>query len=110
MAHIILYRDEFDCDVWDTYCEICNEHPSAISITITFDEFKDVKAEYEEDQEIVNNTDADIEEICEYCGHVNEIKWDGESKTVICEECGEEILLCSLCDMDECNCDECPYM
>ena len=39
----------------------------------------------------------------------NTINWDGVSRTTICQECGEEILLCCLCDMDECDCSNCPY-
>ena len=50
-----------------------------------------------------------IEEPCGSCGHLNTIEWDGISRRIICEECGEEILLCSLCDCDECNCSNCPY-
>ena len=51
MAHIILYADDFSYDVWEEYCEICGEDASAISLTISFDIYKNVKAVYEEDEE-----------------------------------------------------------
>lgn len=50
-----------------------------------------------------------IEEICPHCDCANTINWDGVSRTTICQECGEEILLCCLCDMDEVDCSNCPY-
>ena len=50
-----------------------------------------------------------IEELCGNCGYINTVNWDGKSRTTICEECGQEILLCCLCNMDECNCNNCPY-
>lgn len=62
MAYIILYADDFTTDVWEEYCEICKEEPSAISLTITFDEFENVKAEYEEDKS--------CNYICNLCGEV----------------------------------------
>ena len=53
--------------------------------------------------------DFDLEEICPYCGNINKVKWHGKSRRIHCDECGKEILLCSLCDCDNCNCSECPY-
>lgn len=53
--------------------------------------------------------DCDLEEICPHCSHVNQIKWDRTSRKTICQNCGEEILLCSLCNMDEVECSKCPY-
>jgi hypothetical protein len=46
MAHIILYKDEYIDDVWKEYCDICGVHPSAVTLTIVFNENTDVKAEY----------------------------------------------------------------
>lgn len=51
--------------------------------------------------------DYDIEEICPYCDHINEITWDGKSMTTKCANCGKTIILCSLCDAK--NCGNCPY-
>lgn len=51
----------------------------------------------------------DLEEICPHCSHVNKLKWDRISRRIKCQNCGEEILLCSLCDMDEVECSKCPY-
>lgn len=53
--------------------------------------------------------DYDLEEICPHCSHVNQIKWDRTSRRIKCQNCGEEILLCSLCNMDEVECSKCPY-
>lgn len=52
--------------------------------------------------------DYDFEEYCPYCEHINEIVWDGKSRTTVCENCHNRILLCSLCD-DMKNCGNCPY-
>lgn len=46
MAHIVLYKDEFDNDVWAEYCDICGEDSSAIKLTIIFDRNNGVVAEY----------------------------------------------------------------
>lgn len=51
----------------------------------------------------------DGEEICPYCDHVNDFKWDGETMKTTCEKCGKEILLCSMCDRDKHDCAACPY-
>ena len=65
MSHIILYADDFNYDVWKEYCEICGVHPSAISITIIFDD-NDVKAYYDEedydDEDEEEDEDEDEEE------------------------------------------------
>ena len=50
MAYITLYADEFPSYVWEEYCAICKEGHDAISLTIKFDVFKDVKAEYEDEE------------------------------------------------------------
>ena len=58
MRHIILYADDFNCDVWTEYCEICGEDADACSLTISFDEINGVRAEYENDERedlIMNN-------------------------------------------------------
>ena len=49
------------------------------------------------------------EEICPYCDHVNDFVCDGISRKITCKNCGKEILLCSLCDMDKVSCGKCPY-
>lgn len=51
----------------------------------------------------------DFEETCPHCDHVNEVKWDKKSHSIICSGCGKRILLCNLCNMDEQLCGKCPY-
>jgi hypothetical protein len=51
--------------------------------------------------------DYDFEEYCPYCEHINEIVWDGKSRTAVCENCHQAILLCSICEVE--NCGNCPY-
>ena len=59
----------------------------------------------EEDEE-----EYDCEEICGNCDCVNGFNYEENgSMPIICEDCGEEIILCSLCDPDEADCDKCPY-
>ena len=53
--------------------------------------------------------EPDFQEVCPHCDYINDIKWDGQSHKATCECCGRTILLCSLCDMDSCNCNECQY-
>lgn len=49
--------------------------------------------------------DYDFEEICPHCDYVNRIKWDGESKTTVCQDCGKVIALCNNCEDMQCgNC------
>lgn len=50
-----------------------------------------------------------IQEICPHCDFVNDIVWDGISRTTICQDCGEEILLCCLCDSNTSDCANCKY-
>ena len=54
---------------------------------------------------------VDIEEQCPHCGVLNELEWDEQSYTTICEGCGEEIILCSVCerDLNTEDCSNCPY-
>lgn len=40
---IVLYADEFDEDIWEQYCEICDVPSDSSEITIYFDT-KDVEA------------------------------------------------------------------
>lgn len=48
--------------------------------------------------------------MCGECGNEIYFKWNGVDTTVICDECCEEVKLCSLlCYPDECDCDNCPY-
>lgn len=42
-SRIVLYADEFDEDVWEQYCEICDVPYDSSEITIYFDT-KDVEA------------------------------------------------------------------
>lgn len=50
------------------------------------------------------------EEICPHCDHVNNFVWqEGTPRRIKCKNCGEEMLLCSLCNMDEVDCSKCPY-
>ena len=71
-----------------------------------YDHTKEMK-EFFEDKTPERN--YDFEEICPHCDHVNQVKWDRKSHTIICEGCGERILLCNLCDMDTVTCGKCPY-
>jgi Zn ribbon nucleic-acid-binding protein len=49
-------------------------------------------------------------ELCPHCSHENNFVWiEGTSRVIKCKECGEEMLLCSLCDMDTVDCSKCPY-
>ena len=36
--HIYLYAEDFDCDVWEEYCDICGVPYSATEIKIVFNE------------------------------------------------------------------------
>ena len=47
-----------------------------------------------------------IEEMCPHCDYINKVVYDGKM-TTICKSCGQKILLCSLCDGE--NCGNCPY-
>lgn len=49
-AHIILYGDEFEYDVWKQYCNACGAEPSAESIVIRFD-MEDATYNYPEEEE-----------------------------------------------------------
>lgn len=49
----------------------------------------------------------DIEELCPFCDHLSLIVWDGKSHTTECENCGKTIRLCSLCDCDVVDCENC---
>lgn len=45
MNEIKLYADEFDVDVWESYCEICKVPYSATVIII---KFRDKNVDYQE--------------------------------------------------------------
>lgn len=66
---------------------------------------------YKENSETTEDEEEyDCEEICGNCDCVNGFNYEENgSRTITCKNCGEEILLCSLCDPDEVDCDECPY-
>lgn len=77
---------------------------------------EDMTEAYKKDYlELLEDTEEDKnenwgEEICPYCDHVNDFVWEeGTKRTIICKNCGKEILLCSLCDMDRVCCEKCPY-
>lgn len=54
-------------------------------------------------EEAVKSLNTEIEEICPHCDYTNTLKWNGISKTTICQDCGKEILLCSVCDDFRCG-------
>lgn len=51
---------------------------------------------------------ADGEEICSHCDCVNDFLVNKNTRAIVCKGCGNEILLCSLCD-DHYICGQCPY-
>ena len=57
MAYIVLYADEFPIDVWKDYCDICKEEHNATSLTIKFDPYKDVEAEYDDKDDDCDDED-----------------------------------------------------
>lgn len=38
VRHIYLYAEDFDCDVWQEYCNVCGVPDSATEIKIVFHE------------------------------------------------------------------------
>ena len=58
-AHIILYADEFDTDVWEEYCGIADVPDSATEIIIPFDTkkvvYKTARDNDEEEEEEVED-------------------------------------------------------
>ncbi len=44
MKYIILYADDYDCDVWEEYCDACNVSHYATYIKIKFNA-NDVEAD-----------------------------------------------------------------
>lgn len=48
-----------------------------------------------------------VVEVCPYCWKEDE--YSIESNRVTCSGCGNSILLCSLCDMDEVDCNNCEF-
>jgi hypothetical protein len=59
---IILYADDFDCDVWKEYCDVVGVSYSASSITIKFDH-NDVKTNEDcDDENDFEDEDEDEEE------------------------------------------------
>ena len=71
----------------------------------------DVTEYYKNEKELLEESKEEFEgeEICPYCDHVNKFNWDGINRIMTCKNCGKEILLCSLCNMDECSCGKCPH-
>ena len=83
---IILYREDYDCDIWEQYCEICGVSTYVNSLSIKFNT-KDVKAEYDEYEE------AEIFE-CAECGFQfteDEITGMDEDGNDLCPACGRSI-------------------
>lgn len=68
---------------------------------------EDADAECERLRNSKTEKDYDFEEICPRCDFVNEVVWDGKSRTVICAGCGKEIVLCSACE--DMRCGNCRY-
>lgn len=51
-----------------------------------------------------------VTEVCPHCGTENDYEYvEGTTPVVTCPECSEEIALCSLCDMDIADCENCKY-
>ena len=68
---------------------------------------EDADAECERLRNSKAEKDYDFEEICPHCDFVNEVAWDGKSRTVVCAGCGKEIVLCSACE--DMRCGNCRY-
>ena len=49
-SYIILYADDFDIDVWESYCVACGVDLNATEIKINFD-YKDVVATLPNDED-----------------------------------------------------------
>lgn len=101
VGELINFLNQYDKDI-EVYLKNDNGYTYGSISEYSIEEYEDEI----EDDEI---EDYDIEEFCPHCDHINKLNWDGESRTMICKNCGEEILLCSLCDIDECDCNNCPY-
>lgn len=51
-----------------------------------------------------------LSETCPHCDFVNEFVWNPEERYYIrCLNCGAKVLLCSICDPDNCDCSNCKY-
>ena len=37
MGYIVLYADDYDCDVWEEYCDVCGVGYDSAYIKIKFD-------------------------------------------------------------------------
>lgn len=55
---------------------------------------------------IINNKQLTTIEWCDECGQENEISSNGG----YCKNCGEWLRPCSTCDMDNVDCNNCPYL
>ena len=87
----------------DSFCCV---REGKLATPIEYEEIKSIETASSDNAE---DEDYDFEETCPHCDHSNKVKWDKKSHTFICECCGERILLCSLCNMDEQQCGKCPY-
>ena len=76
------------------------------SVGMTEPEYKELMLEK-------NLRDYDFDEICPHCDCVNMVvlsetkECKNEKRTLVCKGCGETILACNLCDMDNCGCCNC---
>ena len=50
-------------------------------------------------------------EMCPCCGYENNFEWDWQTdgRKAHCLNCGNTLLICSLCDMDKVKCSKCKY-
>lgn len=106
------YIDEYGCtddgiqDATESFEQGWNNAMEFVFLTLGIEYCED--GNVNENEDIIEG-DCIIEEICGYCDYVNTLNWDGKSTRTICKGCGEEIKLCCLCDMDECDCDNCQF-
>lgn len=56
---------------------------------------------------VASNISDTYTEICTWCQE--EVKIPAIKGAHTCPNCGEEMLACGLCDMDEVECNKCPY-
>lgn len=79
---IWLYKP--DCDCW--YCE-GSSYPASVC-------------------DVVTDHDVYVTEICPHCENEVTLEWNVSKKgyQIFCPECGEKMLLCSMCDGSESGC------
>ena len=78
------------------------------SVGMTEPEYKELMLEMD-----LTEGGYDFDEACPHCDYVNEVllsetkECKNGKRTLICKDCGETILACNLCDMDNCDCCNC---